>query len=125
MEEVSQFEVTDELGGTAGLTDHRGFRVRVMQAPGEAVGTRIKLVRFSGAPRCCDVRYLHSVTGPRYLTLRVADIDAAVERLRAAGVEPKAHGPVEMPEPFKPGTWIAVVQDPEGTMIELIGPKAS
>lgn len=123
-EEVSGFEVSEQLAGNTGLTDGRGFMVRVLQLPGDS-GTKIKLVELPEAPLCCDARYLHSVNGMRYMTVRVADIDAAVEKAVAAGARISARGPVEMPPPSKPGTFIAVVRDPDNILVELIGRRRS
>lgn len=121
--EVSTFDVPAELATETGLTINRAFAARVMQLGDTEGGTRLKLIEMHGVPRCCDTSYLHSVTGYRYLTVRVADMEAAIARARAAGVEPEASGPVEAPPPFKPNTWIAILHDPDGNMVELIGPK--
>lgn len=53
-------------------------------------------------------------SGIRYLTLEVADIEAAVEAVRASG------GSVTLP-PFelRPGRRVSQVADPDGNMIEL------
>ena len=87
------------------------------------VNNRIKLIEFPDAPRCCDLTFIHSVRGFRYITVRVADMRAAVGRATAAGAKPIARGPIEMPAPFKPGVGLAVLRDPDGNLIELIGPK--
>ena len=53
-------------------------------------------------------------TGMRYFTLRIGDVAAAVERCVAAGL------PVRVPlTEHAPGVWYAIVEDPDGTWLEI------
>ena len=58
------------------------------------------------------------------LAREVADIDAAVSRLKAIGVEPLAQSPVQLPESLGPGLSLLCVRDPDGNIVELVGPKS-
>ncbi|MHC4445101.1 MAG: VOC family protein [Planctomycetota bacterium] len=118
-EEVSQFEVPEQVAGDAGLTGYKSFRAQVMQLGGTHNGTKIKLIEFPDAATRPHTKFIDSVTGVRYLTVRVADIDAAVARAQDAGVPIQSKGPAN----FKDNIWIAIIHDPDGNMIELIGPK--
>ncbi len=122
-EHVSSFEVPADMGFESGLTNMRPFKAEVLHLPGTDPATKIKLIQFSDAVMCCDTSYIHTVRGVRYLTLRVADIDAALAKAEAAGAHPIARGPTEMPPELRKGIWLAVLRDPDGNMIELVGPR--
>jgi len=53
------------------------------------------------------------------LTLYVKDLDRALDRLKRANVPLLGEPPVDLGG----GTHIAVVKDPDGHFIELIGPR--
>ena len=122
--EVPGFDVPADMGGDSGLSDYQPFHVRIMvlgQTPG---ATKVKLMEFRDAPGARpDNRFIHSTLGVRYLTLYVTEIDAAVERARKAGAAPLAKGPIVLPKGFPAGVYLAVVRDPDGNMIELVGPR--
>jgi hypothetical protein len=82
--------------------------------------TKIKIMEFPKAPgKKMDNRYIHSSLGFSYLTIFVADTTAAVERARNAGVTP-------VREPYQLGggnLYLTLVKDPDGNIIEFVGPK--
>jgi catechol 2,3-dioxygenase-like lactoylglutathione lyase family enzyme len=53
----------------------------------------------------------------------VADADAAVARLAALGVRPLAKGPVPLPAALGNGMTLTCVRDPDGNLVELLGPR--
>jgi catechol 2,3-dioxygenase-like lactoylglutathione lyase family enzyme len=75
-------------------------------------------------PRTGDTDFIHSHTGFRYLSIFVTDTDAALARLAKLGVKPIAKSPVALPASLAPaGTHLACVRDPDGNLVELIGPR--
>jgi len=122
--EVEGFDVPAEMGKEAGLSDNQPFHVRVFVLGSEPTATKVKLMEFPDAPGAkADNAYVHSTLGLSYLTLHITDTNAAMERLKAAGVEPVANGPYDLPEGFPEGVYLTVVRDPDGNLIELVGPK--
>ena len=117
--ESKGFTATAEKATAFGLTDHVGADIRVFLL-GEGDGaTRIKLMSFPEKPGAKpDQRYIHSTVGISYLTLRVVDMKAALARLESAGVKLQGQSPVLL----NGTTHLAVVKDPDGNFIELIGP---
>jgi len=86
--------------------------------------TKLKLMQVAGTlPRTGDTDFIHSHTGFRYLTIMVADTDAALARLAALGVKPIAQGPVALPDSLAPGMHLTCVRDPDGNLVELLGPR--
>ena len=122
--ETREFTVPGDFGKSVGLSDNLPFTVHVMQLGEGPDATQVKLMEFEGTrPRRPDNSYLHSTYGIRYLTLYVNDVTAAVERASKAGVKPVAEGAREIPAELAPGgLGFALVRDPDGNAIELVGP---
>jgi catechol 2,3-dioxygenase-like lactoylglutathione lyase family enzyme len=123
--EVPGFDVPKEVGGDSGLTAYKGFHVRVFVAEQNPGATQIKLMAFKDAlTKPNDNAFIHSELGVRYLTVHVKDITAALARIAKWGVLPIGKGPMALPATFPKGLYLAIVRDPDGNMIELVGPKA-
>jgi catechol 2,3-dioxygenase-like lactoylglutathione lyase family enzyme len=117
--EVPGFDVSKEMGRDSGLTDSKAFHVRVFVLGDEPTATKIKLMQFADAPgKKIDNQFIHSSLGFRYLTISVSDTNAVVERAKKAGVVPSK-------EPYQLGgnNYLTLLKDPDGNIIELVGPK--
>jgi predicted enzyme related to lactoylglutathione lyase len=118
--EVPGFDVSKEVAGDSGLADYHAFSVRVLALGDEASATKIKIMEFSEAPgKKVDNQFIHSSLGFSYLTISVSDTTAAVERAKRVGVRP-------VKEPYQLGGgnfYLTLIKDPDGNIIELIGPK--
>ena len=123
--EVKGFDVPVDLASDAGLADSKPFAVRVLVLGEGEDATKLKLMQVAGtAPRTGDTEFIHSHTGFRYLTIFVADTDAALSRLTKLGVKPLAKSPVALPPSIAPpGMLLTCVRDPDGNIVELIGPR--
>lgn len=118
--EVPGFDVSKEMAGDSGLAEYRAFRVRVFVLSDEPTATRIKIMEFPDAPaKKVDHTFIHSSLGFSYLTIHVSDMNAAVERVKNAGV-------ATVKEPYQIGkanNYLTLVKDPDGNIIELVGPR--
>ncbi|MCL2330169.1 MAG: VOC family protein [Phycisphaerae bacterium] len=123
--EVEGFDVPAEMGEKSGLTAaNKPFSVRIFQLGDGDDATNVKVMQFAGgSPARPDNSTIHAGLGIRYLTLYVDDVDAAIARARKAGVFPLAQGPYKLPAGFPDGVWLACVKDPDGNIIEFVGPK--
>ncbi|MFM1904487.1 MAG: hypothetical protein RLZZ440_2387 [Planctomycetota bacterium] len=122
--ELEGFGVATGLATDAGLTDSRPLSIRVLALGDGPTATKLKLMQVAGTlPRTGDTEFIHSHTGFRYLTIMVADTDAALARLEKLGVTPIAKGPVALPGDGEPGLFLSCVRDPDGNIVELIGPR--
>jgi lactoylglutathione lyase len=122
--ELEGFDVPTALATTAGLTDSRPLSVRVLALGEGPAATKLKLMQVAGTlPRTGDNEFIHSHTGFRYLTIMVDDTDAALARLEKLGVKPLAEGPVALPDSLAAGMHLTCVRDPDGNIVELIGPR--
>ena len=122
--ELKGFDVSADLAAAAGLTDSKPLSIRVL-ALGDGPGaTQLKLMQVAGtSPRTGDTDFIHSHTGFRYLTIMVDDTTAAVERLAKLGVKPLAKSPLALPESLAPGMYLTCIRDPDGNIVELLGPR--
>jgi catechol 2,3-dioxygenase-like lactoylglutathione lyase family enzyme len=122
--EAPGFSVPADFCADAGLTDNLALDIRVMVLGDGDSATKLKLMAVPGAAnRKSDNSFVHSQLGYRYLTIYVADADATLARLEKAGVKPVAKGPVSLPQGFPAGMKLTLVRDPDGNLIELIGPS--
>ncbi|NBV46333.1 MAG: VOC family protein [Planctomycetia bacterium] len=124
--ELPGFDVPAEIATAAGLTDNKPLAIKVLVLGEGPQATKLKLMQVAGTqPRGGDTDFIHSHTGFRYLTILVPDTTAAVERLANLGVKPLAKSPVALPASLVPpgGQFLTVVRDPDGNLVELIGPR--
>jgi lactoylglutathione lyase len=118
------FDVPATLATDAGLTDGKPLSIRVLVLGAGPEATKLKLMSVAGTtPRTGDTDFIHSHTGFRYLTIMVADTEAALDRLAKHGVKPLAKSPTPLPESLGPGIFLTCVRDPDGNIVELLGPR--
>lgn len=123
-EEVPGFDVPADFATQAGLTDRQPLSIRVLVLGKDETATKLKVMEVPGAKiKSSDNATIHSQLGFSYLTIYITDMDAAVARLNKAGVKILGKGPVELPADLGAGVYLALVRDPDGNLVELVGPK--
>jgi lactoylglutathione lyase len=124
--ELPGFSVEPALAADAGLTDTKRLDIRVLVLGEDDSATKLKLMHVAETElRPGDNEFIHSHTGFRYLTIVVADTDAALARLTKLGVKPIAKSPVALPDHLGKGLFLTCVRDPDGNLVELIGPRSA
>ncbi len=116
---VGGFDVAAPMAGDTGLTDYQPFQVQVLALGQEPAATKLKIMQIPGdGSKAVDNRYIGSSLGFRYLTVFVSDLTKAMERLKRNHVTP-------VKEPYRLGdnSYLILVKDPDGNVIELIGPR--
>lgn len=122
-EEVPGFKVPGDFAVDTGLANKLSLDVHVLVLGKGEKATKLKLMQFKAAPGArVDNTFIHSSYGFRYLTISVKDVNAAVARAEKAGAKPIAKCPVPLPEGFPEGLALANYRDPDGNLIELVGP---
>lgn len=121
LKNTSSFDVPADFAKQAGLTDSKELNIKVFQL-GEGEGaTSLKLMEIKDVDSAkVDHSYIHSSLGYSYLTIYITSTDAALKRLEEHGVKPIADCPVAI---GGGDLFLTIVRDPDGNMIELIGPK--
>ena len=118
--ELDEFTVSEQVAGDSGLTDGRKFTAHVMALGDGENATRIKLIEMPGPPPArIDNRFVSSSYGPSYLTLHVKDMDPILKAAADHKVKPLAKGPVKLGGKG----YLALLRDPDGNFIELVGPR--
>lgn len=122
-EEIEGFQVPGEFAADSGLANKLQLDVHVLVLSKGEKPTKLKLMQFKTAPGArVDNTYIHSSYGYRYMTIFVKDANAAIARAEKAGVKPIAKCPVPLPKGFPEGQALVNYRDPDGNLIELVGP---
>jgi catechol 2,3-dioxygenase-like lactoylglutathione lyase family enzyme len=122
-EEIDGFKVPPQFAVDTGLANKHPLDVHVLVLGKGEKATKLKLMQFKTAPGArVDNTFIHSSYGYRYLTIAVKDVNAAVARADKAGAKPIAKCPVPLPEGFPAGLALANYRDPDGNLVELVGP---
>lgn len=122
--EAKGFSVPAGFATDVGLTDNKGVDIRVFVLGEEKSATNLKLMQLPGVEsKTVDNKTIHASLGYSYITVHVTDMNAAMARMKKAGVPAAAKGPVALPKGFPEGIYLTVIRDPDGNLVELVGPK--
>jgi len=119
MQRVSGFEVGGDLARRLGLTDGLTLTVEVLQLGTGETATQWKLMSFGDRAAPQENAFIDNHTGMQYITLFVNNLSDAIARLETHGVAMLGETPTQLPD----GRHFVLVQDPDDTFIELIGPR--
>lgn len=119
MTKTAEFSVDGAKSKELGLTDGRPVNVTVLKLEDSPQANEWKLMSFGNKPGHKKPKYLHDDTGMQYITILVNHLNQVIERLDKNNIKILSGKPSELGE----GRFFILVQDPDGTFIELIGPK--
>ncbi len=117
MTPVRNFDLDADFGERSGLTDARPVHIEGLKLEDSDNATEWKLMSFGDATPP-DKDRIHDDLGMQYITIRVDDLDPYLERIRAHDVAFRGETPIALGD----GNHFALIQDPDGTFVELIGP---
>ena len=118
MTKVGEFDVDESFGRSSGLTDGLAFHVDVLKLQDSPDANQWKLMSFKKEGSHPMPTYIHDDTGMQYITINVNSLKPFLERIKKHKVKLMGDTPVPLGEL---GHFV-LVQDPDGTIIELIGP---
>jgi len=122
--EAQGFAVPGDFAADAGLTYNKPLDVHVLVLGEGESATKLKLMQIKDTEsKKSDNQYIHSQLGFRYLTIFVNDVNAAMARLKKADVKAITKKPLGLPKGLPEGVFLIVLRDPDGNMVELVGPK--
>lgn len=117
MTKTGEFPVNAEFGKRSGLTDGVPFDVTVLKLKEEQNATEWKLMSFGKEAGHQQPQYIHDDTGMQYVTIFVTSIIPFLERFEKYGIKLLGETPTKLDD----GRTFVLIQDPDGTFIELIG----
>ena len=118
MVQTGGFEIGGEFSKKSGLADGNAAQVKVLRLGQGENATQWKLMSFGDKAKPLKNDFIHSHAGMRYITIQVKDLTPVLERIKARKI--KLLG--ETPVPLGGSNHFILIQDPDGTFIELIGP---
>ena len=118
MKKVGEFDIDEPFSLSSGLSDGTAFHVDVLKLEDSPEANQWKMISFgkdAGHPRS---KYIHDDTGMQYITIMVKSLKPFLKRIKKHNVKLLGDTPI----PLGPDQHFVLIQDPDGTIVELIGP---
>ncbi len=117
MTKTGEFSVDGTKAKELGLTDGRSVDVTVLKLENSPQANEWKLMSFGTKPGHKKPNYLHDDTGMQYITILVNHLEPIMKRIEKNNIKILSGKPSDLGE----GRLFILVQDPDGSFIELIG----
>lgn len=118
MVQTGSFGISEDFSKKSGLAGGVPAQVKVLRLGTGEEATQWKLMTFGDKAKPLQNEYIYSHSGVRYITIMVKDLTPILKRIKERQI--KLLG--ETPVPLGRDTQFILIQDPDGTFIELIGP---
>ncbi len=118
MTRTGGFDVDENFGKLSGLTGGIPFHVEILKLQDNPGASNWKLISFNREGSHPLPAHIQDDTGVQYITIHVTSLEPILTRIREHQVELLGETPV----PLDTDRHFVLVQDPDGTFIELIGP---
>ena len=118
MKKASGFSVDAAGGKRTGLTDGVPVTITVLKLGDSKTATEWKLMSFGKPAAHPKQNHLQDDTGMQYITIHVKALKPFLDRIKEHDVKLLGDTPISLGGT----TMFALVQDPDGTFVELIGP---
>ena len=119
MTQTGGFEVDEEFSKRSGLAGGAPFKVAILKLIDSDQATQWKIMSFDKKPTHPKPTYIQDDTGVQYVTIFVKSMKPFLERIKKHNVKLLGETPTALDE----NTQFVLIQDPDGTFIELIGPQ--
>ena len=118
LKQTGEFKVAPEKAKELGLTDKLELKVSVLRLREGEDANQLKLMSFGEKKKLKKKKFINDELGVQYFTIYVKTLRPVYERLKENNIPLLGSTPVQM----KGGNSFILIQDPDGTFIELIGP---
>jgi predicted enzyme related to lactoylglutathione lyase len=118
MVKTGEFSVDADKAKELGLSNGNRFDVKVLKLENSENAPEWKLMSFGKKASHPKQNYVPDDTGVQYITIFVKSMKPILERIQKHGIKPLA-----TPAMLDETRQFVLLQDPDGTFIELIGPK--
>ncbi len=119
MKKTGAFSVDGEKAKELGLTDGKKIDVTVLKLEDSPQANEWKLMSFGTKSGHKKPKYINDDTGMQYITILVNHLEPIMKRIENNDIKILSGKPSKLDE----NRFFILVQDPDGTFIELIGPK--
>lgn len=119
MTQTGAFSVEGEKASELGLSDGRRLDVKILKLENSEQANEWKLMSFDREASHPKQKYVHDDTGMQYITIFVKNIAPFIKRIKKNNIEILSSAPSVLAD----GKKFVLIQDPDGTFIELIGLK--
>ena len=118
MVQAGGFEIKEDFSKKSGLADGLPTQVKILRLGEGENATQWKLMSFGDKAKPAKDEFIHNRTGMRYITILVKDLTPILQRIKDRKIKLLGETPVALGR----DSHFALIQDPDGTFIELIGP---
>ena len=118
MKKTGAFSVDAEKAKELGLTNGKKIDVTVLKLEDSSQANEWKLMSFGTKPGHKKPAYLDDDTGMQYITILVNHLEPIMQRIEKNNIKILSSKPSKLEE----NRFFILIQDPDGTFIELIGP---
>lgn len=118
MKKTGGFSVDAAGGKRTGLTDGVPVNITLLKLGESKTATEWKLMSFGKPAAHPKQNHLQDDTGMQYITIHVKALKPFLARIKEHNVKLLGDTPISLGGT----TMFALVQDPDGTFVELIGP---
>ena len=118
MVKTGNFTINAEFGKRGGLTGGEAVDVNILKLENSPESTDWKLMSFGKKIGHPKPKFIQGDTGLQYITIQVKSLQPIIDRLKELNVTFLGNTPT----PLTKDSHFVLVQDPDGTFVELIGP---
>ncbi|WP_345264103.1 VOC family protein [Nibrella viscosa] len=118
MVKTGSFTINEEFSKRSGLANGVATNVTILKLENSPEATDWKLMSFNTKASHPKPRFIQDDTGMQYITINVKALKPIIDRL----TQMKVPFLGSTPTPLNGKSHFVLVQDPDGTFIELIGP---
>ena len=118
MVKAYSFKIGSEFSKRSGLANGDSAAVTVLKLENSPEANEWKLMSFGKKASHPKQNFIQDDTGVQYITINVKALKPIIERLKQRNVPFLGSSPT----PLNRNSQLLLVQDPDGTFIELIGP---
>lgn len=119
MTKTGEFSVPKEKCTELGLTNKYTLDVVILKLEDSPEASEWKLMSLGTKANHPKQKFMHDDTGMQYITILVNHLNPFIERMKKNKIKILSGVPSSLGD----DRFFILVQDPDGTFIELIGPK--
>lgn len=117
---VGGFEVDEDFATRSGLTGGPPITVTTLKLEDKPEATEWKVISFGKKAPDPLPKYIQDIVGMRFITINVNDLSPVLKRIKEHKVELLGETPIPLGSSGE--NHFVMVSDPDGILIELIGP---